>query len=254
MENQENIPGNPPELSKKERRELRRREKSNEQGRQQRKASTGRFFIWSLAVIILGSAIWGMIWLVKKSAKDGFVPNSVIQTIVEDDHILGPQDAKATLVEYSDFQCPACRSFHPVLKQINQDLGDRVRFVYRHFPLPQHLQAKLAGVASEAAGRQGKFWEMSDVIFDKQSEWERNGDAKELFIKYAEGLALDVEKFKTDLEDSTLEERVQRDLKKGEKSGVDSTPTFFLNDKKLPNPKSLEEFENVLHQITDSSS
>ncbi len=254
MENQENTPDNTPNLSKKERRALRRQQKHSERESRQKKAAAGRFTFWFLAIIILAGAVGGIVWVVKKGAQNNFVPGLVAQNIVEDDHVLGPKDAKATLVEYSDFQCPACRSFNPILKQINKDLEGKIRFVYRHFPLPQHRQAVLAGIASEAAGRQGKFWEMSDVIFEKQNEWENNSEAKVLFIQYAEGLTLDMDKFKKDLEDSVLEERVRRDLQKGETARVDSTPTFFLNDKKIENPKSLEEFENVLLQITDSSS
>lgn len=165
------------------------------------------------------------------------------------DHILGNQDAKIILVEYSDFQCPACGAYHPIVKQLNLELAGRIKFVYRHFPLTQiHSNARLAALFSEAAGKQNKFWEMHDVLFENQNKWSDDKDAKDLFIEYARSLNLDIEKFKNDLASDDVKGKVEEDFQSGVKLGVNSTPSFFLNGTKLQNPKNYEAFKKLLEE------
>ena len=147
------------------------------------------------------------------------------QPVAERDHILGPEDAPITLVEYGDLECPYCRQVNPVISELRNRLGGRVRYVFRHFPIrTSHPHAQLAAEATEAAGAQGKFWEMQDLLLEHQ-------DALELshLIEYASQLELDLEQFKHDLEQHVYVERVKEDFHSGVRSGVNGTPTFFIN-------------------------
>jgi len=158
----------------------------------------------------------------------------------------GGSTAKATLIEYADFQCPACASYYSVVKQLTQDFGDSLRVVYRYFPLQQHQYGRLAAYAAEAAGKQGKFWEMHDMLFGNQSDWADSSDAESIFIGYATTLGLNVDQFKTDLHSDSVAARVQSDYEGGFTAGVDSTPTFYLNGKKLANPATYNEFKSLI--------
>jgi protein-disulfide isomerase len=142
-----------------------------------------------------------------------------------DDHVAGPADAPVTLVEYGDYQCPYCGMAHPIVKRAQRELGNQLRFVFRHFPLAEiHPHARLAAQAAEAAGAQGKFWEMHDMLFEHQDALE-----VEDLAGYAESLGLDTIKFARDLEAGTFAKRVRDDFRSGVKSGVNGTPTFFMN-------------------------
>ena len=141
------------------------------------------------------------------------------------DHVQGPQDAPVTLVEYGDFECPHCGRAHPILKEITRRMGDRLRFVYRHFPLTQaHPHAEHAAEMAEAAGERGKFWEMHDTLFENQSALD---DAD--LIAYAAALDIDVTWAASVLAEDAFVERVRRDFMSGVRSGVNGTPTFFIN-------------------------
>jgi len=157
------------------------------------------------------------------------------------DHIKWSPDKKNILVEYSDFQCPSCKSAHDFLKTVEAsgsadfDITKKVTFVYRYFPLYQiHDKAKISAYVAEAAGIQGKFWEMSDLLFDNQQSWSASNDPqKEYFLNYAKELKLNIDQFKNDLNSAVVKDRVNSDLKEAEQIGVDSTPTFFLNGQKV---------------------
>ena len=141
------------------------------------------------------------------------------------DHIAGHDDAPVTLVEYGDYECPYCGMAYPVVKRARQALGDELRFVFRNFPLAEaHPHARLAAEAGEAAGAQGKFWEMHDTLFEHQDALET-----EDLVSYAEALGLDVARFARELEDGTYTKRVRDDFRSGVKGGVNGTPTFFIN-------------------------
>jgi protein-disulfide isomerase len=143
----------------------------------------------------------------------------------ESDHVAGPGDAPVTLVEYGDYECPHCGRAHPVVKRVQRELGSQLRFVFRHFPLAEaHPHAQLAAQAAEAAGAQGKFWEMHDMLFEHQDALE--GDD---IVGYAESVGLDVARFARDIEAGTYAKRVRDDFRSGVRSGVNGTPTFFVN-------------------------
>ena len=140
----------------------------------------------------------------------------------------GNASASAYLVEFSDFQCPACKAVKPVVDQIVKTYGDRLVFSYRHFPLPQHTYAQKAAIAAEAAGRQGKFWEMYDLLFANSESL-----SDDMITGFADQLGLDKKQFTADITDLAITGRVNRDRDYGTTIGINATPTFYLNGVKL---------------------
>jgi protein-disulfide isomerase len=144
------------------------------------------------------------------------------------DHALGPEDAPVTLVEYGDYQCPYCADMNPMIKAITKAMGAQLRFVFRHMPLLEmHPYAQHAAEAAEAAGAQGKFWEMHDAILQQQSEL-----GTDLLHQLAVKINLNVTQFSDDVESRRYRPRVKRDFMGGMRSGVAGTPTFFINGKR----------------------
>jgi protein-disulfide isomerase len=140
------------------------------------------------------------------------------------DHILGPPTATRTLLEYGDYECPYCAAAHPEVKQLLRAVGDEITYAYRHFPLTQiHPHAALAAEAAEAAGSQGSFWEMHDLLFET-----RRLEPRDL-LGHASAIGLDVERFAAELDAHTHQARVREDFLSGVRSGVNGTPTFFVN-------------------------
>ena len=157
------------------------------------------------------------------------------------------EPGKATLVEYSDFQCPACRMYYPLVKQLRVDFGDKLIFVYKYFPLKSiHKNADLSARAGEAARLQGKFDEMENILFTKQNEWAGSDQAQSLFVAYALSLGFNREKFLEDIDSSSVKGKVDGDYQEGTRLRVAGTPTFFLNGKKLNNPTSYDEFKKLI--------
>jgi cyclophilin family peptidyl-prolyl cis-trans isomerase len=156
--------------------------------------------------------------------------------IVADDHTLGNAEAQTVILEYGDFQCPSCAAFHTGFKPTFNTLSDTVKVVFRHFPLPQHDKALITSHAAEAAAVQGKFWEMHNLLFEKQAEWAEKpvGEITATLKTYAEQLKLDVAKFETDMVSPAVAERVQRDVATGTAAGIQGTPTLFLDGRQAP--------------------
>ncbi|OHA88423.1 MAG: hypothetical protein A2653_02440 [Candidatus Zambryskibacteria bacterium RIFCSPHIGHO2_01_FULL_43_25] len=167
--------------------------------------------------------------------------------ITPQDHIKGAgENARVTIVEWSDFQCPACQTYYPVLSQLVEDFPSDVRVIYRHFPLRQiHANANNSALVSEAAALQGKFWEMHNALFDNQEEWSGSRDIA-FFDKYASAIGLDIEKYKTDLKSEAAADKVANDLKEALRLNLNSTPTMFVNGKKIANPNSYQEFVDLI--------
>jgi len=187
-------------------------------------------------IVLLGGA------LVYSAVKGGATDEAITLA----DKVKGNPDATVVLAEYSDFQCPACASFTPILKEIVDTYGDQVRFEYHHFPLISiHPSAELAARVSEAAGAQGKFWEMHDLLFERQTSWSQNINPKNLFTSYAEELGLDIDKFNRDLNSKTVREAVQNDMREGRTLLINATPTFYLNGEKME----ITTFEDFKKQI-----
>jgi protein-disulfide isomerase len=158
------------------------------------------------------------------------------------DHSHGPHDATVTLVEYGDYECPHCGRAHPIVKEVQRRLGARLRFVFRNFPLAQaHPHATQAAEAAEAAATQGKFWEMHDRLFEHQMALDEPH-----LLQHAETLGLDREQFHADLAAHTYAERVRRDFVSGVRSGVNGTPTFFIDGIRYDDAWDLETLEEAL--------
>jgi protein-disulfide isomerase len=155
----------------------------------------------------------------------------------------GGQNAPITLEEFSDFQCPACGGLEPGLRKVVKDYGERVKLVFRNFPLPMHRYAFFAAQAAEAAGQQGKFWEMHDMLYDNQDEWSKSMEPRVQLDSYATRLGLDVQRFKTDMERQDLTERIKADILRGNSLGVRGTPTVYLNGRELVPGKLVTEEE-----------
>ncbi len=145
----------------------------------------------------------------------------------------GGTSARVTLEEFSDFQCPACGALEPGLRRVVKDYGDRVRLIFRNFPLQMHKYAFQASRAAEAAGQQGKFWEMHDMLYDNQKEWSDSMEPRVQFDAYATRLGLDVQKFKTDMERQDLAERIKADYARGMSLNVGGTPTIYINGREM---------------------
>ena len=146
----------------------------------------------------------------------------------------GSPSAAVTIEEFADFQCPTCASMHPKVNEIRSAFGERVRIIFRQFPLTQtHPYAYDAACATEAAGMQGKFWEMQNQIFNNQQSWSNSTDARKIFTDYAKTLGLDVTKFSDDMISLAVKNRVDADMQRGRAIGVGSTPAFYINGKPL---------------------
>jgi len=178
--------------------------------------------------------VGGMIWIATGAyQKPVYAPG--VNEITADDHVTGKADAAVTVVEYADYECPACGQFYPIVKKLEENYGDRVRFVYRNFPIPGHVNGLPAAYAAEAAALQGKFFEMEDQIFTHQADWSTE-DAVALsdtLDAYARTLGLDQKKFDSDRASDAVKAKVDKDAQSGIKSGVDSTPSFFVNGTKI---------------------
>ena len=146
-------------------------------------------------------------------------------------HVRGAPMAPVTIVEFSDFQCPFCAAAYPELERIVREFEGRAKLVFKHYPLPSHSRSTYAARAAEAAGRQGKFWEMHDILFQNQRKLEDSDLAR-----YAEMLGLDAGRFAADMQDVELQEKVASDRKQGETLGVEGTPSIFVNGRRFEEP------------------
>ena len=185
-------------------------------------SSESKLFLGIIAatVLIIGVAVFAFSRPQKPISKEELVP-ATAQT-------RGNPDASIYLVEFSDFQCPSCGDAKPIVDAVISKYQDKLLFAYRHFPLDQHPFAQMAAEAAEAAGAQGKFWEMYDLLFQNQKEL-----SKEKIYGLAQDLQLDMDQFGQDLDDGTYRDKVLGDRNDGIRLGVNETPTFFLNGQKL---------------------
>jgi len=162
-------------------------------------------------------------------------------------HTIGNQNAPLNVVEFGDFQCPACAQAEPILKKILSQNREKIYFTFRHYPLTFHKNARIAAQAAEAASIQGKFWEMHDLIYQNQKEWSDSTGAEEIFERYAEDIGLDKSKFKDDIDKTTA--IINDDYALGNKVGVQSTPTFYINGKKYSGVVSEVTFQQLLDSV-----
>jgi protein-disulfide isomerase len=151
-------------------------------------------------------------------------------------NMLGSANAPVTVEEFADFQCPTCSVKHPLMKELASTYGSRIKFIFRNYPLaiPAHDKAYEAAVAAEAAGLQGRFWEMQNLLFTNQQAWSSNPDYRKIWEGYAGQIGLDVERFKSDMAGSFAKGRVDLDLQRGRALNVNSTPSVYINGMLVP--------------------
>ncbi len=168
-------------------------------------------------------------------------------TVRVDDYVKWDTNAKVTLIEYLDFECEACRAYYPIVKEIANEFSGDLQVVARYFPLDGHKNSMTAARAVEAAARQGRFWEMHNILFETQSDWwEKSQSDQELFTAYAQTLGLNMEQYKKDIVSSETQKRINKNKKEAPWLWVNGTPSFFLNGQKIQNPKSLDEFRTLI--------
>lgn len=231
-------------LTKKQRRQLRRQQKEAERQKRHQRSQTKKLLRWIILVFALFFAGWG----IYKLGAGPKIDSSLDHTkVYETDWLKGDAKASVVLFEYGDFQCPACASYFPLVQKLTSDYSKEILVVYRHYPLRRiHRNAQIASQAAEAAGRQGKFWEMHDMLFENQSSWSSHPRAKNAFTEFAERLGLDKALFEGDLESREVKEKVSRDFALATQAGVNSTPTFVLNGAVIQNPTSYELFQAII--------
>ena len=159
---------------------------------------------------------------------------AVIAPGADPPHVRGEASAPVTIEEFGDFQCPPCGALYPELKKVEHEYGSRLRVIFREFPLvPMHAHAGWAARSAEAAGIQGRFWEMHDKLYENQKAWTDLPDARPVFTGYAKSLGLDMERFARDLEGEAVDRRIFLDGKRAHALGIVSTPTLFLNGREV---------------------
>jgi protein-disulfide isomerase len=196
-----------------------------------------RFLPFVVIGIVLLAAIAGG-WILLRSSQQSRnssnpTPDPALEVQGADPpHVRGNPNAPVTIEEFGDFQCPSCGNYYPELKKIEADFGDRLRVVFRELPLlPMHEHALLAAQAAEAAGLQGKFWEMHDKLYENQATWVEAKDLIPVFADYAKQLGLDPDRFMKDLNGEKVAQRIFQDGKRSHALNIQSTPTFFVNGK-----------------------
>lgn len=228
------------DLSKKELKEARKAEAINTEKEQQRQSLIKWLIISVSSFLFL--AFFVFVIIQAKQAKNSQKTEIPISS---SDHIRGNKDAKLTIVEFSDFQCPACAQTEPMVEKLLTDYPKDVRLVYKYFPLPGHKNSRPAAYAAQATDKQEKFWEMHDLLFKRQNEWAQSDSPIDIFKIYARSLKLDTDKFEKDINSKEVADKVDNDYNQGLNLAIDATPTFFLNGEELT-IASYNDFKNAV--------
>lgn len=233
------------QLTKKERKLLKKQQKQAEQIKTEQSKKIQKWVTY--AGILSAIAFAGWFFWSRQVSIPSQESNKPVDQVLSTDWVKGDANAPVILVEYSDFQCPACAAYQDLLTQIKNQFGENLAIVYRHYPLRQiHLQADIAAQAAEAAGKQGKFWEMHDLLFTNQQTWAEDRNAKKIFEQFAMDLGLNLDQFKEDMNAKETKGLVQADYVSGIKQQINATPTFFLNGTQIDNPTSIEAFAQLI--------
>lgn len=202
---------------------------------------------WGLGIVLVIAMLFSSRFLNPAPIPATSEEAASILAIASDDYVKGSPEAKVTLVEYLDFECEACGAYYPLIKQLSVDFPNDLRIVTRYFPLPGHKNSMTAALAVEAAAKQGKYWEMHDILFENQGTWGNKAiPTPQVFEAYAQRLGLDITKFKSDVANPATKARVERDFNASEKLGNTGTPSLFINGKKIDNPGSYEAFKALI--------
>lgn len=246
MENQQNL--SPKELYERER-EAKKRQQGASPAKAAGNGKSGVWWLWLLTLVILAGVVFGVYKLATITPPGG-VPGEekLADPVVATDWLDGNLDAKVQLVEYSDFQCPACAFYAPWVKQLREEFkDDELVVVYRHFPLrASHPNAQIAAQVAEAAGLQGKFWLAADLIFDGQKRWAEQIVARETLLDIVKSTGVNMVKLNADIDSTLVKNKIEAHYQSGLRSGVTGTPSFYLNGEKIVNPQTYEEFRELI--------
>ena len=212
-----------------------------------------RFLLILAALVVL----FGGFLFFSKNKQTANAPGGNNGSSQVSNHTQGDGKKGVTLIEYGDYQCPACGAYFPVLLQVQQKYGNDITFQFRNFPLVQiHQNAMAAARAAEAADKQGKFWQMHDTLYQQQKSWESAGNASVIMEDFATQLGLNVDKFKQDFNSSAIADTINADTKAAQAIGATGTPTFVLNGKKLDSlpERSLEAFSKLVDAAISQAS
>lgn len=211
----------------------------------------GGFLIVVAAVVVIAAAVSGT-GTGNPTATPGFMATTVPAITAADWREGNTTSSKVSVIEYGDYECPACGAYFPIMQQLLQNYGNRVEFVFRNFPLyTLHPDAGIAAQAAEAAGLQGKFWQMHNLLYTDQNTWVNDTPTnvvKDYFNGYAQSLGLNVSQFDSDINSAKVKDKIQTDVTSGNAAQIDHTPTFFINLTQIPNPTSYSDFASVLDQ------
>lgn len=233
-------------LTKDEKKAIRQQDWKDTMDKEKKQRFWKAVALWSLGGMLLVAALWALVVF----SSGGNQPASSIKlpAVSASDYQTTPE-AKVALVEYADFQCPACKAYYPLVKQLQTTYGDKLNVVYRFFPLKTiHQNAVNSAKAAYAAGKQNKFWEMHDKLFDTQDTWATLPDPEATFLGFAKDLGLNTDQFKKDYEDGNTLVFINNAYNADTAIGLNATPTFFLNGKQIENPQSFDAFKKLIDQ------
>ncbi len=212
-----------------------------------------RILTWLAFIVIVALIIVGLVVASKKHPTTSESAIPLPAPVTSADWMRGNPNAPVTLVEYGDFQCPACQAYYPVVEQVFAAASSTVRMVFREFPLPQHADAIPAAKAAEAAGDQGKFWQMYALLYPNGSDWDTLADPTTVFNGYAQKLGLNMTQFALDMNSTTTAQKITDSATVGTAAGIDATPTFFINGYRIQNPESYDEFIQAIQTAASST-
>ena len=233
-------------LTKDEKKALRKLEWQEESKKKTRSETFKKYSIWIGGLVLIILAIGGLMWLVSQPTT---TQNETVNIapISKRDISEGDKNAKVTLVEYADFQCPACAAYHPIVTQLLESYKGKIFYTYRMFPLTQvHPNSHISAQAAYAAFKQGAFFTYDDQLYNNQKDWADQQDPSNIFVDYAKALKLDVNKFKTEMNSDEAKKYVNDSEQEALSEGMNATPTFIVNGNKITNPAGLEEFKKII--------
>lgn len=235
------------ELLTKDEKKAVRQEEWREKADKERKSQLYKTIsYWAFGVLIVILGIWALIAF-SQGTTTTTTASIKLPAVTSKDFQSNP-GGKVTLVEYADFECPACKAYYPLIKQLQAQYGNNLHVVYRMFPLKTiHPNAVSSGKAAYAASLQGKFWEMHDKLFDTQDSWAGLSDPESTFISYAKGLGLNTDTFTKDYESSAADTLMNTSYDQATNIGLNATPTFFLQGQKIADPSSFNDFQSLIN-------
>lgn len=206
-------------------------------------------FLIAIGIISIVAVIGGALLLGRD--KNGNPQTSKTDLFANIAHTKGNQNSPIKIIEFADFQCPACQVAQPIIDKIVEENSNSVYFGFRHYPLPNHANAKIAAKAVESAAKQGKFWQMYDKLYENQKEWSELKNPQDLFSQYAKELNLNVDQFESNLKNNYP--NIESDVTLGNQNGVESTPTFFINGTKYSGVIQYEQFKSIINSLKPAS-